>query len=104
MNAKSCTDEPSDSGPYAHGVEATNAAGASEHVTVSEEGCLYWSSVGNSPPARRETTYLVVSPSLVPAKTHMPRINPPGWHVRQKLVMRWLALTEETGVPQRGQG
>ena len=41
MNAKSCTDEPSDSGPYAQGVEATNAAGASGRVTVSEEGCLY---------------------------------------------------------------
>jgi hypothetical protein len=34
----------------------------------------------------------------------MPRINPPGWQVRQKLVTRWLAVIAEMVVPQRGQG
>ena len=35
---------------------------------------------------------------------YIPWINPPGWQVRQKLVMRWLALTSAIGAPQRGQG
>ena len=35
---------------------------------------------------------------------HMPLIRPPGWHERQKLVIRWLAPTSEIGVPQRGHG
>src|SRR3990170_8749858 len=33
-----------------------------------------------------------------------PRTSPPGWQVRQKEVMRWLAVISEMGVPQRGQG
>jgi hypothetical protein len=103
-SAKGFTDEPPGSGPNAYGFEAYHGAGASERVTVREEGCVFWSSDGV---VRRQQERPLTGWSLarlVPAHSHMPRISPPGWHVRQKFVMRRLALTEETDVPQRGQG
>lgn len=40
-NAESYQDKPPGSGPYTYAVEAYNSSGASQRVSVEEEGCLY---------------------------------------------------------------